>query len=172
MMPNIWILTGEKQIGKTTFLRQWVETRRDIAGFLSPIVGGKRFFYDIENQTFTPMEIITTEQNEILNVGRFQFSKLIFEQVEQKILAMLKNDKGIKIVVIDEIGTLELEQKKGLYHTLIQLLSNSLSFDLLLVVRSSLIENISQLIESYQKTYQIFQLHELKKLLSLSPNND
>lgn len=165
MMCKIWILTGEKQIGKTTFLQQWVETRHDVAGFLSPVVAGKRFFYNIENQTFTPMEISTSEQAVVLKVGRFQFSTLVFEQVEQNILAMLQNKITAKIVVIDEIGSLELEQKKGLYHTLISLLSNSLDIDVLFVVRSSLLTNMCDLITIYQKPYNIFQLPELKKFL-------
>jgi nucleoside-triphosphatase THEP1 len=165
-MPHtIWILTGEKQIGKTTFLQQWVEKRNDVIGFLSPVVGEKRFFYDIEQQIFTHIETASTENENVLVVGRFRFSKEAFEAVEKKILAMLQKKIDAKILVIDEIGTLELEQKKGLCFILIQLLANPLKFDLLLVVRSSLITAISQLISTYGKPYQVFSLAELKIFL-------
>lgn len=164
--PKIWILTDEKQIGKTTFLQQWIAKRHDVIGVLSPIVAGKRFFYNIENKTFTPMEISTDDKNAILCVGRFEFSKQAFAEINEYLFNLSSTTSLAKWLIIDEIGILELERQQGLYVNLINILSKPLKADLLLVVRISLLQNIVSLIHHYHKEYTALSLSAMKLFLA------
>lgn len=164
--PKIWLLTGEKQIGKTTFLRKWVAARNEVIGLLSPVVEGRRFFYNIKTKKYVKMEIEDNNlPSEVLHVGRFQFSLLVFEQATNQLMQEIEHNATAKYLVIDEIGILEIEQKKGFYNLLIYLLTNSLHFDIVLVVRNSLLTALQMLIQNHGRESQVFSIDNPQKFL-------
>jgi nucleoside-triphosphatase THEP1/ABC-type thiamin/hydroxymethylpyrimidine transport system permease subunit len=128
---NIYILTGPVQSGKTTSLLSWVKERKDVSGILTPVIEGKRFFYDISSSAQWPMEATTGE--ETLLAGRFVFSKAGFEKAVQ----MLQNSMNqSQWLLIDEVGPLEI-RGEGFSAILKQVLLQHRN-NLLLVVREGL----------------------------------
>ena len=142
---KIIILTGEIQTGKTTALFNWVNKRKDVAGVLTPVVEGKRFFYSIPDEAYYNMESIGDE--EILQVGRFSFSAAQFEKTNDFILKWM-NEPAWEYMVIDEIGPLELVQQKGLWTSLSSILEKDFDKTIILVVRKSLYEQVKGLFEA------------------------
>ena len=131
---NIFILACEKYSGKTTALLHWVKDKQNIAGILSPDIDGVRHFYDIEKHAYFNM--LATENEETLPVGKYIFSKAAFDKAND-ILLSIKN----KFIIIDEIGPLETSGK-GFAATLQTILKNKNYSNLLLVVRKDLVENM------------------------------
>lgn len=142
---KIIILTGEIQTGKTTTLFNWVKDRKDIAGVLTPVVEGKRFFYSIPNAAYYNMEVAENE-TEVLQVGRFLFSATQFEKTNNSILKWL-SEPHWKYLVIDEIGPLELVQQKGLWTSLSSICETNFDKTIILVVRKSLSGQVKGLFE-------------------------
>jgi len=99
---RIIIFTGPVHAGKTTALMHWCERRQDIGGILTPVINGKRFFWDNAAKEFFAME--ADEEEEKIAVGKYQFRKAGFEKAIQRI----KQNTYKPWLVIDEIGPLEL----------------------------------------------------------------
>ena len=142
---KIIILTGEIQTGKTTTLFNWVKTRNDSAGVLTPVKNGKRFFYSIPDAVFYEMETAETD-SAILQVGRFTFSAAQFEKVNDSILKWLSESQW-KYLIIDEIGPLELNQQKGLWTSLVKILQMNIDSTIILVVRKLFSEHVRMIFE-------------------------
>lgn len=135
---KIFILKGAIASGKTTYLLDYCRDK-NIGGVLSPVINGKRHFLNIENKETKLMEA-SDDEIEILNIGRYKFSAKAFEWAK-KILIESAN-KNFDLVIIDEIGPLEL-QGKGFAETLNFLLNqNESKFDLLLVIRENLVNEV------------------------------
>jgi nucleoside-triphosphatase THEP1 len=130
------ILTGEIQTGKTTALQQWLEGKQ-VRGILSPIVNGVRSLYAIQEGVYIPFQS-PERSHETISVGRFHFYKRAFDQANEILLKEVRVDWCI----IDEVGPLEL-QGQGFFPALEKLRINS-SSNLLLVVRSSLLEAVQE----------------------------
>lgn len=139
MSNKILILTAEKQAGKTTLLQQFCKDKKDVAGILTPIVNNKRFFYDITNDANFDME--ASEDEAQLLIGSYVFSAAAFKKAND---VLLQESKRIDIsyLIIDEIGPLETKYRQGFYQTLISLLQDSFNYNLLLVVRPSLVDEV------------------------------
>jgi nucleoside-triphosphatase THEP1 len=138
MSNKIIILTGDIQTGKTTLLQQFCKGRNDAAGILTPIVNGKRVFYDIAGDSFFNMEADANE--ETLAVGKYLFSKCAFEQAGNIMLDASKI-QILNYLIIDEIGPLEIKHRQGFYQSLQQILSSPYNYTLIAVVRQSLVDN-------------------------------
>ncbi|MBC7720518.1 MAG: hypothetical protein H7068_00750 [Pedobacter sp.] len=167
-MTNVIILTGDKQSGKTTFLKNWCATQQNIAGILTPIVGDKRCFYDIEIADFYSMEVAANPPlNEgILIVGKYFFSQQNFAKAATTLMDACA-DNSLKYLIIDEIGPLELKQHKGFYQALLFVLEHlQKTVQLIIVVRQNCIEDIVQLLNVYNRQNSIFSIEQLQHLLA------
>ena len=163
MNNEVILLTGEKQSGKTTFLEKWVEGRKDTAGILSPVRDDKRLFYDIKKKEYFEMES-GDETIPGLAVGRYSFSAVAFDRVNNLLLGAVK-DKTINYLVIDEIGPLETEQQKGLYLAFTSILAYRFWSLLIVVVRPSLTEKVCRLIAAYNKKAVVMTVNDLAEFL-------
>lgn len=161
MNNNITILTAGKQAGKTTFLTLWSKGRKDVDGILTPVLNGQRHFYNIADGSDFKMESLMQEDS--LAVGNYRFSVKAFEQASKMLLEKSKN-RSVNTLIIDEIGPLEIEQRKGLYAVFCELLKSQSHQALLIVVRPSLIEKVSALLKTYDKDVNVIQLNELNAI--------
>ncbi len=134
-----FILTAEKQAGKTTLLQQFCKGRKDVAGILTPLVNSKRFFYDITTEAYFEMEAVADEAQ--LLIGNYVFSAAAFKKANDVLLQESKRT-DINYLIIDEIGPLETKYQQGFYQTLISILQTSFNYNLLLVARPSLIDEV------------------------------
>jgi nucleoside-triphosphatase THEP1 len=133
-MNNILILTGETGTGKTTRLNEWLENKKNIKGVLTPVVSGLRMFYDIERKEYFPM---IAENEDSFEIGKYRFSRKAFNKAEEIIRKGINN---ADMLVIDEIGPLEI-RGEGFYNILTEILKlDKHTFQLLLIVRKSMLE--------------------------------
>jgi nucleoside-triphosphatase THEP1 len=136
---RITILTGEVHSGKTTFLQHWLIDKKDPRGILTPVEEGKRIFLDIATGLRFPMEAEGNEES--ISVGKYQFSKSAFAKAKEIILAA-RFLPGI--LIIDELGPLELREK-GFFDVVKKLLATENDQQqLLLVTRKSLLEEMRE----------------------------
>lgn len=160
MNNSVMILTAEKQSGKTTFLTLWSKARKDVGGILTPVLNGQRHFYNITDGSDFLMEALGDE--EFFSVGDYRFSVKAFEKASVLLLEK-SNDPEIKTLVIDEIGPLEIQQKCGLYDVFCELLNQHREQTLLIVVRPSLIDSVTDMLKSYDKQVKVIHLNEIYK---------
>ena len=114
---SIYIFSGPVHSGKTTALQQWCEQigkTKAVAGILMPDINGSRKIYDIKTKEIFDIECTDPEHTtgSLTTVGRYHFYNATFEKANAIIAdaASAASD----ILVIDEVGKLELEGK-GLY---------------------------------------------------------
>lgn len=140
MNSNIYILSRPIRSGKTTALRQWLGSRQDVAGILTPDVMGKRMLYNISTQQTFPLET-SGNTDDIIQIGRFSFDAAMFDLARQ--ILTLGAAAEPSWLVIDEVGKLELEQHTGLEPALSAIIrqyqSGQATGRLLLVVRDYLL---------------------------------
>ena len=96
---TIKILTGKKQTGKTTSLVNFCNQQQNTTGILTPIINGKRFFYDIATKTFFAMEFNNQIGDEIIAVGKYNFSAKAFAKANT-ILQTIQHNPN-QLVIID-----------------------------------------------------------------------
>jgi nucleoside-triphosphatase THEP1 len=145
---KIFILTGTKGQGKTTQLQKIIgvfqENNISVGGIYSPRVmeNNETIGYDIIDIMTNEREIFLrqTDDKKLSKIGRFS----IFPLALQKGIDTLKSSANInnKIVIIDETGYLELENR-GWARSIRELL-NASNNHLLLVVRDTFVERIIQ----------------------------
>jgi nucleoside-triphosphatase len=139
-LATIYYVTGPIQSGKTTRLASWCEGRSEVAGLLSQVIAGERFFRDLQSQDLVPMEAGPTE-TQVQQVGRFTFSAATFEWANN-ILLQAADQPGINYLLIDEVGPLEL-QGKGLAPALEKILpAIPPHLNVVLVIREKLLEEV------------------------------
>jgi nucleoside-triphosphatase len=142
MSNKIIILTGEIQTGKTTLLQQFCKGRNDVAGILTPLVNGKRVFYNIAANSFFNMEAAANETT--VAVGKYLFSASSFINASS-ILLRANKSTDCSYLIIDEIGPLETKQQLGFYAAVKQILSSSYKYTLILVVRQPLADAVIEI---------------------------
>ncbi len=138
----IYIVTGPICSGKTTRLSKWLEGRNGIGGILMPVIDGKRYFLHISSGGQFPGEAEENEK-EVIRIGPYRFSKRAFGNANREILESFKKNN---IIVIDEIGPIELGGK-GFALSLKKILRNKKRIDkinLILVVREGLLEQVTE----------------------------
>jgi nucleoside-triphosphatase THEP1 len=133
-MAKLIILTGDKQSGKTSFLRSWLK-HMDASGILSPIVDGQRMLYSIADHVYFSFES-PSKTDETISVGRFHFYQEAFITANR----IIGKGVGSRWLVIDEIGPLEL-QEQGFFSSLTIILKQPPQ-NLILVVRIGLIDQV------------------------------
>jgi len=111
-MGKLVIITGLVRSGKTTALKNWVESRDDVNGILTPDIDEQRTFMHYPDRIIIPMITHSGDLNSI-KIGKFFFSLQSFNEVN-KLLKQDVDDENKKWLIFDEIGILELN-KKGLF---------------------------------------------------------
>jgi nucleoside-triphosphatase THEP1 len=115
--PDIFILTGERQSGKTTFLKELIRIIRskgvNPGGFISEGVheGENRTGFNLADiTTGSAIELCcTVERPGMIRQGRFWFSREALLKGEE-IISKAVASKAL-IIVIDEVGPLEISGK-------------------------------------------------------------
>ena len=151
MAMNV-LLTGQRQVGKTTVCRQVAELARglgyDPAGLLTPVILDRDGFPVARHALMVSdgQQRLLACANDDLGgalslskggpkTGRYSFDADVFSWVIGRLRAAIS--QGCDLLIVDEIGPLELEQGRGLAPLLSDLSARRLS-PLLLVVRPEL----------------------------------
>ena len=150
----ITIITGEIDSGKTSYLKKLYEKDSKGDGILSlkHYEADRCIGYDLfhlkskEQVVFIRLKSqLLGSWNEKLKIGKYSFSCEGFAFAEK----VLKNiDEGP--VYIDEIGPLEILDKKGFYKRLKELINQNI--DLFITIRSTLIDALHDEFELNGKT--------------------
>ena len=139
MKNSVYILSDALHSGKTTLLNNWIKNRTDVAGILSPKIGGKRQFQNIETHEVKLLEV----ENSNLNIGKYHFDELVFQWAINTLKEQFANDE--EWIVIDEIGPLEIKFEKGFHQIIIDFLEvNDKTKKILFVVRDFLVDDFIQ----------------------------
>lgn len=160
MNNKIFILTGEIQTGKTSFLSGLIKLKPGAMGILTPVVNEQRRFFDIGKEMFFDMEALST--GEKLIIGKYHFSAKAFAKANDVLLDAAK-EASTRYLVIDEIGPLEINYEEGFYHTLKLLLATQFNYCLLLVIRASMLNKAIALFGLHRA--QVFTLEEQQALI-------
>jgi len=115
--PSVFIITGKKQQGKTKFTREVISLLKDrnieIGGFFADGVheDGKRIGFDlVDSETGTNYLLCRTSPNKnFVTIGPYYFDPAAIDKGNE--LLLIAASHGAKVVVIDEIGPLELKNK-------------------------------------------------------------
>jgi len=143
---NIYVITGNVQSGKTTYLSELVKAFQErgihVAGFLcrGQLMEGKRSGYTLVN-ILDGSEILFATRNKHKgwqNYGRFFFNPEAFAEGEQILLKAMAIKS--KIVIIDEVGPLELEDKG--WATMLGQLQKEKELIQIWTVRENLLERV------------------------------
>ena len=143
---KIYILTGERGIGKTTFLSRLIDELRKknilAGGILSPVVyrDSVRLGYDVLNIRTGERTILCRNEPgaDDIKIGDWVFRNdgIQFGNSALDQLSLI----GCILVIVDEVGPLELENK--VWCQSLDLLIGSSPNPLILVVRENLIESV------------------------------
>ncbi len=144
--PNIIMLSGDTGEGKSTFLASLLELLKKqgikTGGFIARgiQIQGQRKGFDLEDiKTGEIFELCRDEYVEgRLQTGKYFFDPLAFEKGRNILINAL--DEQSKLIVIDEIGPLEM-QGKGWAPVVEQILADT-SNTMLLVVRRQLLKDV------------------------------
>ncbi len=155
-MVNV-LLTGERQVGKTTVCRQVAELARGLgygpAGVLAPALldeDGFPLAYHALLVSGGEQRLLAQANGDLGGVlslskggprtGRYSFDADVFSWVVGGLRGAIS--QGCDLLIVDEIGPLELEQGKGLAPLLSDLSAGGMP--LLLVVRPELVERLQR----------------------------
>lgn len=137
---NIIIFSRPIQSGKTTELFQYIKNTKNVGGFLTPDIEGKRKFYDIAADKYHLFETLEMDKETTLQIGRFSFLQSTFVTGKEIINRYDKQNTFI----IDEVGKLEIEMNTGFEPAVKNIINeyktNSHQGNLLLVIRDTLLE--------------------------------
>ncbi|MFY7898888.1 MAG: nucleoside-triphosphatase [Chitinophagaceae bacterium] len=161
-MANFYILTGEKQTGKTTILQEWRKQNHLLKGIITPIdTLGKRIFKNIATNEIFSMEAERNNADGIA-IGKYIFSIKAFEKANQVILESFSTLPPF--LIIDEIGPLEIKQQQGFYLTLLYV-SNFYqnTCTIILVVRPSCLKDIENLLRSNNHQVSVYSIETFKQ---------
>jgi len=124
--PRLWLLTGERGSGKTRFCRLLVEKARatgwTVSGLLSPAVfkGDTRIGMEVEDLSsheVRPLAYSNACPGFTLRMGKWFFDPLAIAWGNEVLMKCLSSDATPRpihdLLVIDEIGPLELVHGKG-----------------------------------------------------------
>ncbi|MEW6196187.1 MAG: nucleoside-triphosphatase [Bacteroidota bacterium] len=156
-MKPIYILPGKIHTGKTTRLMQWAVTQKNIDGIFQPVINDKRFIYHLASRT---LKLLETDQKEnIISIGKFNFSNAAFEWAKNTLLNCFKQD--LDWLVIDEIGPLELDDK-GLEPVITKIISEREKFKgkTICVVRDTILEKFLSKYD-LKNHYEIFTVAQI-----------
>jgi nucleoside-triphosphatase THEP1 len=149
--PRAAILTGEQGAGKTTLCLSIAQSNRQFGGLVSPsLLNAEGRGIGICARCLETGEewvLARTDGGKTgLRFGRFSFYPHVFERAVRCLRRSLS--LRTKIVIIDEIGPLELENGEG-FAPILPLLASA--GNLLLVVRPALQEQIASFIPCHSR---------------------
>jgi len=96
-------------------------------------------FYNIQEKSLFEMEADAEEGK--LTIGKYLFSAAAFIKANI-IITSAATQPGLKYLIIDEIGPLEVRQQKGLYASFITILQSLFDYTFIIVVRKSLVDEV------------------------------
>lgn len=146
----IYIISGETRSGKTTYLKKIINRIREqdsslkIGGLIAHGIDkeGERYGFDIEDVALGKKAFLCSQKpiENALKTGRFYFSKegLVFGEK-----ALTSNLENTDLLVIDEIGYLELKGK-GWFESIEKALEYP-NLNMIWVVRKQILEEVLQL---------------------------
>ena len=146
-MNNVVIYSGEKGVGKSTYLQEIFLRRLNVCGILQPRIKGVKYLVDVVTGEKRKLELQNqTEEEKIVTIGNYTFSEETFLWGQQKLMEVIKI--SCELIIIDEIGPLELSGS-GLEPVLSEIIFKAITWEkkLLIVVRPKLIEKV---ISEYQ----------------------
>ncbi|MBM4467484.1 MAG: DUF2478 domain-containing protein [Chloroflexi bacterium] len=158
------LLTGKRQVGKTTVCKHVAELARergyDPAGVLTPALldeDGLPVAYHVLMVSDGEQRLLARADGDLggPRTSRYSFDADVFSWVMGKLRGAIS--QGCDLLIVDEIGPLELEQGKGLAPILSDLSASGLP-PLLLVVRPELIERLQRRLPSIPfRTFTVTQ---------------
>lgn len=111
-MPRVVVLTGERGIGKTTICRETVALARarghECGGILTLARDGVRDVYDVRSGDARRLTRDAADESIVVQ-GRFQFRSKAFDWGREVLARSVPCD----LLVVDEIGPLEIERDEG-----------------------------------------------------------
>ena len=144
--PAIHILTGPRGSGKSSVCeqvaRQAREAGRIVCGFVSRAVTddtGRRVGYDALDLTTGMLRQLAVESavHRGLRTGRFAFNRRTIRRCARSAVSAVR--AGADLLILDEIGPLELRQRQG-FHRLLLSLRTHAPPNTIAVVRPELVE--------------------------------
>ncbi|MFH1745829.1 MAG: nucleoside-triphosphatase [Planctomycetota bacterium] len=142
-------MTARQGMGKTTFLRaqieRWQALEKTVGGILAPVViqSGRRVGYDLlDIWAGHQLPLARTAPEPVAGAGGcpFRFYEEALELGTRAIMQAVR--EGLDIVVIDEIGPLELGGGGWAAALEFTLLHSTSAQELILVVRPSIVEQV------------------------------
>ncbi|MFA6596339.1 MAG: nucleoside-triphosphatase [Ignavibacteriaceae bacterium] len=143
-MSDVFIYTGEKGIGKSTYIQERFLQKPGVCGILQPRIDGIKYLVDVVSGEKKRLELDPLHpQEEVITIGNYAFSKEIFRWGRQKLSEAASSANNL--LIVDEIGPLELSST-GLEPELTMVIQSGLNSgkNLLLVVRPKLIEEVKE----------------------------
>ena len=138
-MQRVILLTGPTHSGKTGALSETVR-QPGVAGLLAPDVHYGRILEDLKSGEFERFQ--THDDSEpFVEIGPYRFRTVAFEWANARLISAVES--GAKVIVIDEIGPLELRDE-GLRPGLDAVLARGRGAAVL-VVRESLVGQVEAL---------------------------
>ncbi len=141
-MSNVFIYTGEKGEGKSTYLQEMFLQKQNVCGILQPRINGIKYLVDVVSGEKKRLEFDNqAEVGKAVTIGNYIFSEETFHWGKEKLSNAItaQND----LVIVDEIGPLEL-RGSGLEPVLSEIISTGISLGkkFILVVRPALIDEV------------------------------
>lgn len=106
-MTPVRLLTGPIRTGKTTSLLHAARNDASIGGIASPVEDGARWFRDLRSSAGRPMGPLPGEEADE-RIGPYAFASDAFAWAAER-LVEAAHDPSLRLVVIDELGPLELK---------------------------------------------------------------
>lgn len=132
-------------------------------GFVTPDIDDSRKIIFLDSDEEIPFQVEDNYKGEVIEIGKFRFSKDSFGRVKEKLKQIHLTTKHL--VIIDEIGPLEMNGKgfePELSAVIEKFKSEVTSKQLILVVRNTL---LNPLIEKYNlQNANVLSLHKFTDL--------
>lgn len=143
-MNNVFIYTGEKGVGKSTYLQEMFLQKLNVCGILQPRINGIKYLVDVISGEKRKLELQNqTEEEKIVTIGNYIFSEETFLWGQQKLIYAIQSTN--RLIIIDEIGPLELSGS-GLEPILSEIISTAIAREekLLIAIRPNLVEEVEE----------------------------
>lgn len=143
-MSDIFIYTGEKGIGKSSYLQEIFLLKQNVCGILQPRINGIKYLVDIESDEKRRLELDNQAgDKKVITIGNYIFSEETFLWGKQKLSKAITTANNL--IIIDEIGPLELNGS-GLEPVLSEIILKAITLEkkLLLVIRPKLLEEVKK----------------------------
>lgn len=147
VLPKIWIITGDREAGKTSFCRQIIEEAQlhgfNPAGVLSPAVftNGVKTAIEVQDIASGQKCLLATRREEVPDAitRRWKFDEEALKWGSKVLVKSTPCD----LLIVDELGPLELEHNQGWVEG-IQAINSGEYQTAVVVIRTELLANAQQ----------------------------